>query len=98
MAVSEGSASALAATQVVVPVMEEPAVPTMPSTPDDRRNKSGTGSVRQADQAQVSVVESAEGSTSSPLCQDAEDIGPDLTREGPFDAGEVIPEPGHRWC
>ena len=36
-------------------------------------------------------VESTAGSTSSPLCQD---ISPDLMREGPFDAGEVIPEPG----
>ena len=83
-----------AAIPVMVPVTEEPAVPTMPPTPDDRRNKSGTGSDRQADRAQVFVVESAEGSTSSPLCQDAGDISPDLTREGPFDAGEVIPEPG----
>ena len=83
-----------AATPVVVPVAQEPAVPTMPPTPDDTRNKSGTGSVRQADRAQVFVVESTAGSTSSPLCQDAEDISPDLTREGPFDAGEVIPEPG----
>ena len=40
------------------------------------------------------VVESTAGSTSSPLCQATEDISPDLTREGPFDAGEVIPEPG----
>ena len=28
------------------------------------------------------------------MCQDAQDIGPDLTREGPFDACEVEPEPG----
>ena len=83
-----------AVTPVAVPVTEEPAVPTMPPTPDDRRYKSGTGSVRHADRAQVFVVESIKGSTSSPLCQDAEDIGPDLAREGPFDAGEVIPEPG----
>ena len=83
-----------AATPVVVPVAEEPAVTTMPPTPDDTRNKSGTGGVRQADRAQVFVVESTAGSTSSPLCQDAEDISPDLTREGPFNAGEVIPEPG----
>ena len=83
-----------AVTPVVVPVTEEPALPTMPPTPDDRRNKSGTGSVRQADRAQVFMVEATEGSTSSPLCHDAEDIGPDLAREGPFDAGEVIPEPG----
>ena len=34
------------------------------------------------------------GSTSMPLCQATEDISPDLTREGPFDASEVIPEPG----
>ena len=81
-------------TPVVVPVTEEPAVPTMPPTLDGGRNQSGTGSVRQADRAQVFVVESTEGSTSSPLCQDAEDIGPDLAREGPFNASEVIPGPG----
>ena len=40
------------------------------------------------------MVESTEGSTSSPICQDAQDIGPDLTREGPFDACEAEPEPG----
>ena len=84
-----------AVTPVVVPVTEEPAVLTMPPTPDDGRHKSGTGSVRQADWAQVFVIEATEGSTSSPLCQDAEDFGPDLARKGPFDAGEVIPEPGH---
>ena len=83
-----------AATPVVVPVTEGPAVPTMPPTPDDTRIKPGTGGVRQADRAHVFVVESTAGSTSSPLCQATEDIGPDLTREGPFDASEVIPEPG----
>ena len=83
-----------AATPVVVPVTEGPAVPTMPLTSDDTRFKPGTGGVRQADRAQVFVVESSAGSTSSPLCQATEDISPDLTREGPFDASEVIPEPG----
>ena len=83
-----------AATPVVVPVAEGPAVPTMPPTPDVTRIKSSTGGVLQADRAQVFVVESTAGSTSSPLCQATEDISPDLTREGPFDAGEVIPEPG----
>ena len=83
-----------AATPVVVPVAEGPAVPTMQPTPDDTRIKPGTGGVRQADKAQVFMVESTAGSTSSPLCQATEDISPDLTREGPFDAGEVIPEPG----
>ena len=78
----------------MVPVAEGPAVPTMPPTPDDTRIKSDTGGVRHADRAQVFVVESTAGSTSSPLCQATEDISPDLTREGPFDAGEVIPEPG----
>ena len=84
----------LAAAPIVVPVAEGPAVPTMPPTPDDTRIKSGTGGVRQVVRAQVFVVDSAAGSTSEPLCRATEDISPDLTREGPFDAGEVIPEPG----
>ena len=83
-----------AATPVVVPVKEGPAVPTMPPTPDDTRIKPSTGGVRQGDRAQLFVVESTAGSTSSPLYQATEDISPDLTREGPFDASEVIPEPG----
>ena len=83
-----------AVTPVVVPVAEGRSVPTMPPTPDDTRIKSGTGGVRQTNRTQVFVVESTAGSTSSPLCQATEDISPDLTREGPFDAGEVIPEPG----
>ena len=78
----------------MVPVAEGPAVPTMPPTPDDTRIKSGTGGVRQTVRAQVFMVDSAAGSTSEPLCRATEDISPDLTREGPFDAGEVIPEPG----
>ena len=84
----------LTATPVVVPVAEGQAAPTMPPTPDDTRIKSDTGGVRQADRAQVFVVESTAGSTSTPLCQATKDISPDLTREGPFDASEVIPEPG----
>ena len=79
-----------AVTPAVISVMTEQVIPTMPPTPDDKRNESGTGSVRQTDRAKVFVVESTEGSTSSPLCQDAED----LTREGPFDACEAEPEPG----
>ena len=73
----------------VISVITEPVIPMMPPTPDDKRNESGTGSVRQTDRAKVFVVESTEGSTSSPICQDAQDIGPDLTREGPFDACEA---------
>ena len=40
------------------------------------------------------MVEATEGSTSTAMCQGAQDIGPDLAREGPFDACEVEPEPG----
>ena len=39
-------------------------------------------------------MEAAEGSPSSVRCQGGQDIGPDLTREGPFDVSEVEPEPG----
>ena len=63
-------------------------------TPDDKRNESGTGSVRGTDRAEVFVVEATEGFTSSAICEDAQDAGPDLTREGPFDACEAEPEPG----
>ena len=40
------------------------------------------------------VVEATEGSTSSAMCQGAQDVGPDLTRDGPFDGCEAEPEPG----
>ena len=74
--------------------MTEPVIPMVPPTPDDKRNDSGTGSVRGTDRAEVFVVEATEGSTSSAICEDAQDVGPDLTREGPFDACEAEPEPG----
>ena len=83
-----------AATPAVISVITEPVIPMMPPTPDDKRNESGTGSVRQTDRAKVFVVESTEGSISSPICQDARDVGPDLTREGPFDACVAEHEPG----
>ena len=66
----------------------------VPPTPDDKRNESGTEIVRGTDRAEVFVVETTEGSTSSAICEDAQDVGPDLTREGPFDACEAEPEPG----
>ena len=83
-----------AATPAVISVTTEPVIPTIPPTPDDKRNDSSTGSVRQTDRAKVFVVEATEGSTSTAICQDAQDIGPDLTKEGPFDAREAEPEPG----
>ena len=83
-----------ATTLVVTSVATAPVIPTMPPTPDDRGNDSSAGSVRQTDRAKVFVVEATEGSTSSAMCQGAQDSGPDLTREGPFDACEAEPEPG----
>ena len=83
-----------AATPAVPSVITEAVTPMMPPTPDDKKNESSTGSVRQTDRAKVFVVEATEGSTSSPICQDAEDIGQDLTRKGPFDACEAEPDPG----
>ena len=85
---------ASAATPVVNSVIIEQLIPIMPPTPDDMRHDTSTESVRQTDRAKVFVVEAAEGSTSTVMCQGDQDIGPDLTREGPFDACEVEPEPG----
>ena len=83
-----------AVTPAVISVAAEQYILTMPPTPDDRRNDSSTESVRQTDRAKVFVVEATEGSTSTAMCQGTQDIGPDLTREGPFDACEAEPEPG----
>ena len=85
---------ASAATPVVNSAITEQFIPTMPPTPDDMKHKISTESVRQTDRAKVFVVEATEGSTSTVMCQGDQDIVPDLTREGPFDACEVEPEPG----
>ena len=69
-------------------------IPTIASPPKDMGEVARTKSVRQTERAQVFVVEAAEGSPSSVKCQGGQDIGPDLTREGPFDVSEVKPEPG----
>ena len=45
----------------VISVTTEPVIPMMLPTPDDKRNESATGSVRQTDRAKVFVVESTEG-------------------------------------
>ena len=83
-----------AVTTTVSSVVTEPVMPMVPPTPDDMINVSDTGSARKTERAQVFVVEATEGSTSSAMCADAQDVGPDLSREGPFDASEVEPEPG----
>ena len=85
---------ASAATPVVNSVTLEQFIPTMPSPPEDMGQVASTESVRQTDRAKVFVVEAAEGSPSTVRCQGDQDIGPDLTREGPFDVCEVEPEPG----
>ena len=55
---------------------------------------SRTESVRETYRAEVFVVEAAEGSPSTVMCQGDQDNGPDVTREGPFDVCEVEPDPG----
>ena len=83
-----------ALTTTVSSVVTEPVIPMVPPTPDDMMNVSDTGSARKTERAQVFVVEATEGSTSSAMRADAQDVGPDLSRKGPFDASEVEPEPG----
>ena len=85
---------ASAATPVVNSVTLEQFIPTLPSPPEDMGQVTSTKSVRQTYRAKVFVVEAAEGSPSTVRCQGDQDIGPDLTREGPFDVCEVEPEPG----
>ena len=83
---------------VVIPVvntvtLEQCSAPT-PAATEDRGDVISTKSVRQTERAQVFLVEATNGSLSSVSCQDNQDIGPDLTREGPFDVSEVEPDPG----
>ena len=85
---------ASAATPLVNSVTLEQFIPIMPPTPEDMRQVTSMESVRQTDRAKVFVVEAAEGSPSTVMCRCDQDIGPDLTREGPFDVCEVEPEPG----
>ena len=79
-----------AVTPAAILVLTQPVIPMMPPTPDDQRNESGTGSVRQTDRAKAFVMECTEGSTLSAICQDAPDVGP----EGPFDECVADSEPG----
>ena len=85
---------ASAATPVVSSVTIDQFLPTLPSSPEDMVQVASTESVRETDRAEVFVVEAAEGSPSTVMCQGDQDNGPDLTREGPFDVCEVEPEPG----
>ena len=83
-----------AVTTAIAPVVAEPILPMAPPTPDDQTTVPDTESARKTERAQVFVVEDMEGPPSSAMCADANDVGPDLSREGPFDAREAEHEPG----
>ena len=85
---------ASAVAPVVNPVTLEQFIPPMPSATEDRGVVANTKSVRQTERAKVFLVEATDGSPSSVRCQGDQDIGPHLTREGPFDVSEVEPDPG----
>ena len=72
-----------AVTTAIASVVAEPMLPMVPPTPDDKTTVSDTESARKTERAQVFVVEVTEGSPSSAMCADANDVGPDLSREGP---------------
>ena len=74
--------------------LTEPILPVVHQTPGDKTTASDTESAPKTERAQVFVVESMEGSSSSAMCADGQDVGPDLSREGPFDACEAEHEPG----
>ena len=83
-----------AVTTAIAPVVAEPILTMVPPTPDDKTTVPDTESARKTERAQVFVVEDTEGPPSSAMCADANDVGPDLSREGPFDACEAEHEPG----
>ena len=67
---------------------------TMSSPPEDMGPVVESESVQKTDKAETFIVDTAEGSPSTEMCQGDRDSGPDLTREGPFDVYDVQPEPG----
>ena len=83
-----------AVTTAISSVVAEPVLLMVPPTPDDKTTVSDTESARKTERAQVFIVEATEGSPSLAMCADAHDVGPDLSREGPFDACEAEHEPG----
>ena len=85
---------ASAATPVVTPESMDQFLPTIPSPPENIMPVAETESARETDKTEVFVMDTAEGSPSTVMCQGDRECGPYLTREGPFDAYEVPPEPG----
>ena len=70
---------ASAATPVITPDSMDQFLPTMPSPPVDIMPVAETESVRETDKTEVFVVDTAEGSPSTVMCQGDRDCGPDLT-------------------
>ena len=85
---------ASAAASVVTSESRDQFLPTMSSPPEDMGPVVETESVRKTDKAETFIVDMAEGSPSTEMCQGNRDSGPDLTQEGPFDVYDVQPEPG----
>ena len=78
----------------IAPLVTDLIMPTVPPTPDEDTTVPVTEGARKTERAQMFVVEDTEGSPSSEMCADANDVGPDISREGPFDACEADHEPG----
>ena len=83
-----------AVTATTAPLATDLILPTVPPTPDENVTVPVTEGARKTERAQVFVVEGTEGSPSSARCTDTNGVGPDLSREGPFDVCEADHETG----
>ena len=83
-----------AVTTTMTPLATDLILPTVSPTPDENVTVPVMEGARKTERAQVFVVEGTEGSSSSAVCVDTNGVGPDLSREGPFDACEADHEPG----
>ena len=81
-------------TATMAPLATDLILPTVSPTPDENVTVPVTEGTRKTERAQVFVVERTEGSPSSAVCADPNGVGPDLSREGPFEACEADHEPG----
>ena len=81
-------------TATMAPLATDLILPTVSPTPDENVTIPVTEGARKTERAQVFVVERTEGSPSSAVCVDPNGVGPDLSREGPFEACEADHEPG----
>ena len=83
-----------AVTETTTPVATDLTLPTVPQTPDENVTVPVTEGARKTERAQMFVVEGTEGSPSSARCADTIGVGPDISREGPFDVCEADHEMG----